>query len=224
MFRPLLASRNRLKSFLAILAFSFIALSAKAEDSVYGSLQIGLNLGRFSTSGPQENRRGIIFGGGIEIPLGGNYYLQPEMNYIEKGGRSDLNSINALGAEDVFVKYDFVDIPLLFKARFGESDFRVEVLGGPYFGFAITKTLVVQTTTATTSSTAQLAGTDYGAILGVGADFKVSGDSSVFFTGRYMLGLADASAATTTSSTSTAAATAVNNRGIVLALGYKIPI
>ncbi len=219
MFRPLPASRSNL---LCLLALLFCSAAALAEDSIYGSLQLGLNLGRFSSSGPQENRRGLVFGGAIEIPLGGNYFFQPEMNYIEKGGRSTLNSINAAGAADIFIKYDFVDIPLLFKARFGEADMRLELVGGPYIGFALTKSLVVQSSSGTDTSTAlDLTGTDYGAILGLGADFKISNDSWFFLTGRYIMGLANVA---TTAASTTTAVSAVNNRCIMMAFGYKIQI
>lgn len=222
MYRPSPASRSNL---LCILTLLFCSAAALAEDSIFGSLQVGLNLARFSSSGPQENRRGLVFGGAVEIPIGNNYFLQPEMNYIEKGGRSTLNTINAAGALDIFIKYDFVDIPILFKARFGESDMRLELVGGPFIGFALTKSLVVQNISGGDTSTAvDLAGTDYGAILGLGADFKISSDSWFFFTGRYIMGLANIVPSTLAASSSSSTASAVNNRGIMMAFGYKIQI
>lgn len=220
MSRPSPASRSNLLTIFVVL---FCAATVFAEDNIYGSLQIGMNLGRFSTSGPQENRRGLVFGGGIEIPVGGNYFIQPEVNYIEKGGKSDLNSINTSGVADIYIKYDFVDIPVLFKARYGESDLRVELLGGPYVGFALSKALVVEPVSGSATSTnLNFGGTDYGAILGLGVDFKISSDSWFYFTGRYIYGLANIVSATTTGASSSV--TAVNNRGIMMAFGYKIQI
>ena len=190
---------------------------AWASDGIYGVLQAGFNLGRFSTSGPQENRRGLIFGGGIELPLGGNFFLQPEVNYVEKGQRSTLSAINNLGATDAFVKYDFVDVAVLTKVKFGRNDLKLEILAGPYYGFALTRALVVSTSSGDTltDASSSLASSDYGGMIGIGADFKAGIDTAFYFNGRYVYGLANL--ASTTGGT----VTSVSNRGIFLSFGYR---
>lgn len=224
MFRPSPENRNSPLSILFLCLFGLSTSLFAEEVGVYGAIHGGINLARFSTSGPQENRRGLTFAGGFEIPLGDLFFLEPEIAYMERGYRLPLGTINAAGVADSFIKYDFVDIPILVKKRFGPADFSIDLMGGPYVGFALSRAAVTEAsggavTTIDLSST--LASMDYGLVLGVGGNFAVARDSAVYLHMRYLWGLANLNA-TTTGSSSSASTTSLSSVGISLVLGYRV--
>lgn len=189
------------------------------DVGLYGALHGGINLARTSANGPQENRRGITFGGGLEIPMGSSWYFQPEMSYVEKGSRAPLGDINSNSLTDAFLRYDFIEMPLLFKKKFGQADLAIELMGGPYVGFALTKAYVTESSTAgstTTDLTSQLASLDYGLALGFGGDYRIANDTAIYFNARYMMGLANLDLS--------GSPTSVAMRSIFLVVGYRIMI
>lgn len=216
MFKLSPESRNSF-SLLALLVCLFSLFAHAEEIGVYGTLHGGINLARFSSSGAQENRRGLTVGGGIEIPLGDLFFLQPEVTYIEKGSRTTLGAINAAGLADSFIKYDFVDVPILLKKRFGRGEFTVDLVFGPYIGFAMTRAAITQDASGTVTTTnldSSLQSLDYGAVFGIGGNFKIDAETGVFLHGRYLWGLANLSV--------TASSVSVKTSAISLILGYKV--
>lgn len=81
---------------------------------------------------------GVVFGNintaFIEIGLSPGFAIQPEVNYIQKGGK--LNSID----ENDFslrVKMDYLETPLLAKFRLGSRAFKGYLIAGPSVGYAL---------------------------------------------------------------------------------------
>lgn len=83
-----------------------------------------------------------------ELDLGYNFSVQPEVNYNEKGFRSDLNKDFTLfgvnlpvGASAVTV-VRYVDIPVLAKYKFGNAEgVRAYLMAGPSLGYALDGTI-----------------------------------------------------------------------------------
>lgn len=208
-------------SFSLLFLFATSGFAAQ-EVGIYGSLHSGLAVSRLSTSGPQENRRGLIFGGGVEIPLGELFFLQPELTYVEKGTRASLSAINSAGISDSIVKYDFLDIPVLVKKRFGTGEFMMDILAGPYLGYALTRAAVSESSTGTVTTTdmaSSLATIDYGFVIGVGGTFRMSADASFYIQGRYSKGLA---ALNTTTVTVGGSSVSLSMNAISLMFGYQV--
>ena len=83
-----------------------------------------------------------------ELDLGYNFFVQPEVNYNEKGFRSDLNKDFTLfgvnlpvGANAVTV-VRYVDVPVLAKYKFGHTEgVRAYLMAGPSLGYALNGTI-----------------------------------------------------------------------------------
>lgn len=139
-----------------------------------------------------SSRNGFVGGAFLNIGLGGNLSLQPELLYAQKGF-----SIDELGATAT-AKLDYVEIPVLLKLNLLGDDQQVRpvLFAGGFVAFE-----------ASCSASAEAAGvevsedcddvlseretTDYGAVFGAGLDIEVSEGLYVVLDGRYNLGLSD---------------------------------
>jgi Outer membrane protein beta-barrel domain len=88
------------------------------------------------------------FGAFYELDLGHNFSVQPEINYNEKGFKSDIGKDFTLfgvnlpvGANAVTV-IKYVDVPVLAKYKFGNTEgVHAYVIAGPSLGYAMNGTI-----------------------------------------------------------------------------------
>ena len=78
-----------------------------------------------------------------EIGLHKNFAIQPELNFTQKGFQinegTDLNIFNVpvpVGVTAIS-KFNYLEMPLLAKARFGNEKANFYMLAGPTFGYAM---------------------------------------------------------------------------------------
>jgi len=128
----------------------------------------------------EGSRKGLVAGAFLAFPLGGPLSLQPEALFAQKGSAYDFSDL------DTTIKLDYVEVPLLLKARFGVG-IRPYVFAGPYVGFRLS---------AKADSDAgddgpdgldledETKGTDYGYVAGAGLEIGV-----VLVEARYARGL-----------------------------------
>lgn len=70
----------------------------------------------------------------LEIGLSERFAIQPEVNYVQKGGK-----VSPSGSDAFFlkVKMDYLEAPILAKLRLGDGPFRGYLIAGPSFGYAL---------------------------------------------------------------------------------------
>jgi hypothetical protein len=124
-----------------------------------------------------KNKIGFLFGGGTELFSVPHISLEIEALYARKGCKVDVGGVEGDYTLDV------ISVPALVKVKFlpGPSPY---VLGGGEVSYIITHKLDDVDIKDTTKSI------DYGVFFGVGYELSMPG-ASLFFEGRYNLGLAN---------------------------------
>lgn len=83
----------------------------------------------------------------VEIPLGTNFSIQPELNYLQKGFQIresfNINQNSNLGFDiplggKLSLKNNYIEMPLLAKVKLGDAETpHAYILFGPSFGYMI---------------------------------------------------------------------------------------
>ncbi len=75
----------------------------------------------------------------FELPIAGPLAIQPEFLFVQKGGKSEF-AVNSDNKGKASVVYNYLEIPLLLKLKFGSTDGEgaaFYLIGGPYAGYVI---------------------------------------------------------------------------------------
>lgn len=121
-----------------------IAFSVTAQSVV--GLRGGINLANVSDiqlennqSIDPENIVGLHFGLFTELGISNSFAIQPELNFLQKG--SEVSDINIEGTpragSSLKVRINYLEVPVLAKARFGENKLTGFLMAGPSLGYAM---------------------------------------------------------------------------------------
>jgi len=161
----------------------FLTIILISTTHAYGfKFMVGGHLAKYAV-GPEgagvewKNKTGFIVGGGIELFSVPHISLEIEGLYFRKGSKVEI-----IGVEGDYT-LDVISIPALVKIKIlpGPSPY---VLAGGEFSYILTHKLDGVDIKNTTKSI------DYGVIFGAGYEMSMPG-ASLFFEGRYHLGLAN---------------------------------
>jgi hypothetical protein len=169
-----------------------------SEAQIRIGILTGLNLGSITT--PDEflslpniklyNLNGFTIGFIGEFTLTNTIRLQIEPRYIQKGQKSEL--IDPKFTSKIISTFDYLELPILVKAEFGESDFRPFVLAGPNIGFLLSISSEAfydgQSVLVNTSKKGYKAN-DFALDFGAGVEYKITSILSLSSSIRYSLGL-----------------------------------
>jgi hypothetical protein len=164
-----------------------------------------------------KNSTGLALGALLEIGLGERFAIQPEVNLVAKGYRLDDD-----GFSDYTEKFNYLEVPLLLKLRFGGENIGVYLAAGPSFGYALsghkkgTTIFGGQVDEDIDFDQDLLKRTDFGAQAGIGINLGL-GPGALFVDGRYLLGFTDLNDDPTL-----ADELEIRHAGINLNAGYKI--
>lgn len=114
-----------------------VVLSLMAISTVFAQTQVGLRAGlnvATTTNSVEADdleapwRPGLVIGLATSFRAGENFAIAPEFNYVQKGSKLE-GSYSPIGTafpfnEEFDVKLNYIELPLLFRAHFGD------VLGG----------------------------------------------------------------------------------------------
>jgi hypothetical protein len=91
----------------------------------------GLNLGNADVEGEEttEGRQGLAVGGMVELGVTSPYSLLVEPMYVQTGARFDLLGATTRG------DFDYLEVPILLKAKFGKIASHAYLIAGPNIGF-----------------------------------------------------------------------------------------
>jgi hypothetical protein len=127
-----------MKKIPALLFLTVFAICVQAQTIIP---KAGLTLSQFSEEDDTEfpkNKLGFTFGIGVNFELNEIFSLQPELNFIQKGARFEVNE--ELNGERYNAKskltINYVEIPLLVRASFGEST-KFYISAGPSLGIGV---------------------------------------------------------------------------------------
>ena len=220
---------KNLFAFFLVVSFATFAQNGQAQVSIRG----GINYASMSANATEKTYKdyknmsivGYQLGLALPIKITQNVALQPELMWIQKGGKSQtvINDNNQLVST---LTTNYVEVPLSLKIGLGNNDgtgLGFYVLGGPYVGIALNSKykndLTVLGVTTSSTKTVDYSNNsnpekrvDWGANLGVGVSF-----GNVYLDGRYNLGINNL--LDNTASNSNTNAPYRRNRGLGLTLG-----
>lgn len=178
-----------------------MGLTTKAQEFHYG-VKAGANFAVQSEIAYYYNNEDIRVGfqGGIfgNMSLAKNFSLQAEVNYEQKGGKS----------EEITSKYDYITVPVLAKYTIGEKDLKFNFNLGPYVGYLVNAELESNNNTTDVIDSSE--DFEFGAIAGIGLSYPVANNNIVLDL-RLGLGL----------SAYNQNDTKPNNKYVGLTLGYE---
>lgn len=122
----------------------------------------------------------------VEIPVSGKFAVQPEVNLIQKGYKTSVDN----GATYELKNFmNYLEVPVLFKGKFGGEKLRFNVLAGPTFGYALDgKIKIEDEETDIDFDESELKRTEIGALLGVGMSYT-AGPGAIFLDARLGWGI-----------------------------------
>jgi hypothetical protein len=179
-----------------IFAVAPTAIAQSKPDRPTFGLYGGLNLATFGGSDVKdaESKAGFLAGVSALWNFSGRWGFQPSVEYTQKGASAkSTDNGTTVGVE---ARISYFEVPLLLRVTADKMQGTT-----PYFVFGPSFAFKSDCTVDLTSGTVKLSQScsalsgkvnsfDYGAMAGVGADFKI-GSMTWTLAARYTLGLAD---------------------------------
>jgi hypothetical protein len=166
-----------MKRRVAAILLAIVALAASPTYAqVTAGVKIGVNFADISIEddeGEQDNidkRTGLAVGAFVDVPLSPMFSFQPEFLYSQKGAKfEDFD-------EEVTIKYDVIQIPLLAKFNFGVQDAPVRgfIVAGPAFSFATKRELDAEDDLFDEDLDDEVESFDFSGVIGAGVQFGMA--------------------------------------------------
>lgn len=128
-----------------VLTALLVVVSIAAAPAQTFIPRIGLSVFKLTGENAVQGAKGtsltsLIVGLGYQIPLNDRFSLQPELNFTRKGAVADADNfvIIVTGVTGTFkVIIDYLEVPILAKATFGNSSTKFFVHAGPCVGYGV---------------------------------------------------------------------------------------
>lgn len=201
-----------MKSLKVFFIFCFVAISFSAFSQINFGVRGGVNLASQTSealgiSQSSDNIIGLTVGALVNVGITDDFSIQPELNYIQKGAKYDID-LSTIGGDNLELEQtlNYLEIPVLAKYGFGGSKIGGFIQAGPSIGFGLSGSASEngEPFDFTWEDTRR---SDFSIQFGAGLNF-----GSLFLDARYGLGLTNL-ADTDDDITAT-------NRGINIGLGY----
>lgn len=195
----------------ALLGAVIIAMPLHAQASLgvlggFVSSSVTANTGTVSIT--PSSRSGFAIGLTATTRIAPKLSVGPDLMYIAKGFKSTFDGANTTS------KFNYVEIPVLLHARFGQGPVQVVLLGGPALSIKVSCSVdASQPGGASVSESCETGGgniksTDFSLMFGGGLRF-----GQIAVTARYDLGLTNIDGNSTDEST-------LKNHALLILLGY----
>jgi len=184
-----------------LLNFAFLAVFAFFSSNVSAQISLGVKAGvniatvslsdEFSPEGASEKSTvGFLFGGVAQFGLSDMFSIQPEVLYYQKGYVQEFEA--SAGGFDLTVTWNYLEVPVLLKANFGDSDKLNYYEGiGPSMGYALDATFDDGTNKEDIDfEQGELSRLDWSLALDAGVNVP-AGSGSLMLNLRYMLGISN---------------------------------
>jgi hypothetical protein len=155
------------------------------DPGIHIAVEGGYSSGWSAVSPPIASccRDGVAAGVSAEIELDDTLSLMPGIRYAEKGG------FTVLGTSQVNVELDYIELPLLLKARMSGSKFQPFFVIGPNLGLNVNARARSGATLQSLKS--RITALDLSIDAGLGAELKLSPQWGMYLLNRYSVGLVD---------------------------------
>ncbi len=217
--------KNLPKILIVLLAW-VIALPAIAQIGV--GVRVGGNLAKVAVTDEDGESVdedvnysfGLVGGGLIELSISDKFAIQPELLYSQHGFAVDMTFFD----EEFSVKtrFNYLQVPILAKIKFGSEPVGFHVMAGPYAGYGVGDITVStemdgekEEETASWEDT-ELKRVDFGVAAGLGVSIS-AGPGRIGLDARYQLGLANMIEEPSGSEK-------LSNRNLQFSLCYIIPL
>ena len=159
--------------------------------ATYSRLQFELN--------DTDRQAGIVAGVMARIPFSSGFFLQPELLYVQKGGRTEDSFRFLVDGEEQIVTVEqthdlsYLEVPLTAQLRLPIESVQPTLFAGPYASFEVGSSYSVtpeQVGDRQLETEVDYEGVGYGAVLGASLDLPV-GTRTVVLDVRYDFGLRD---------------------------------
>lgn len=186
--------------------FALITLAATAQISI--GPRVGVTLAKWSLNedeladfGDIKNRSGLLAGVVAEIRLNDNFAIQPEINFMQKGFKSEYSEVDSIFGsleEKTNAVINYLEVPVLLKAGASFGPARVDVLAGPSFGYGLNGKVKYEFTFDGETEKEEedidfeddeISRLDLGLQFGAAVTFGLGERANIFVDGRYLLGL-----------------------------------
>ncbi|WP_353129430.1 porin family protein [Parapedobacter pyrenivorans] len=126
--------KNTLISF--IFMFAILDAHAQRQEKIGFGIQAGWSMSRISGD-TFDGKAGFIGGVHANFPVFGSFYVQPEVNFQQLGGKykSDAYAIGDILYRDAELNMNYLSVPILMKYRFNPID--LDIFVGPQVGFKL---------------------------------------------------------------------------------------
>ena len=192
-----------------------ISIGPMAGVSIYTFTGSDAEIFDADLSTSKSSRVGFLGGAFAEFEFGNVFALEPQLLWVQKGAKYNVNLTDGTGSGSATVKLDYIQFPVLLKAEYRQAgkDFAPSLFVGPAVAFKTSCKITAEADGVSASddcASDAISSTDWSLIFGLGFEFK-----RFEFQARYDLGL---------SSVSQDSAVDIKNGGWGFTLGYGIPI
>lgn len=155
--------------------------SSAAVNTIWLGGRLGLNLTNFVSDQLKGNtvKTGLVIGGIVEFRLSEVFAVEPGIIYSQVG-------CNYSG-HDITDAYNYIEIPILIKAKFGTTDLKSYIIVGPSIGFEVAATETGPSYTADLGNS--ISATNFSVQFGGGIEYSVNPRTKLFSDVRYAYGL-----------------------------------
>jgi hypothetical protein len=234
----ILESLNTMRKFkIGLLLLVILNLPNKASAQVSIGARAGLSLSKliYSFQGLSINTDRLPeFTGGIpvEIKLSNYFALQPELNFITKGGKSSSSdSFNGYSySSESHVKINYLELPVFAKFSVGNEKIKLDLFAGPVLGYGLSGSsyskFVSNGSVSEDSQTLDfendsISRIDFSINIGAGTSLTV-GANRLFFDIHYQAGLSNMD--TSQSFNGSSNDSSVKNNNIIFTIGMLTPL
>jgi hypothetical protein len=116
--------------FLILAASQYINAQVK-PGYIFGINLSSLTLNTKSISSKPDRPVGLHFGCVFEIPVKGNFKLDPAILLSAKGSNYKIDSV------EFSLSPIYIEVPLIAAYSFGSDEIKISLFAGPYFAFGI---------------------------------------------------------------------------------------
>ncbi len=193
---------------VSILLIAAMPVPSPAQLGITVGVQGGLNIANASfdpdltSDFSKSSRTGLAISGVVEFQLAGPVAISLQPSYLQKGAKIEgpfyVDQIGNPVQTTRTEKLAMFEIPLLLKAKLPVGPARPYAFAGPTLGITLSATETDElkggytfengSSTQDTDVKSTTSSTDFGLMLGAGAEFSVAPMVSITVDGRYALG------------------------------------
>lgn len=191
-----------MKKIIPFIFFLITSITVHCQDITIGGKIGGMFTSIYHADLPDNAYKvGLAFGVINIVKLRNHFYLQPELNYEQRGGKLSLLPKEYNIKLEYILTTDYITIPVLCKIAFGQKE-TFFLLAGPYVGILLNaKERNLDTNLSdgaiiydySAEITDNCSPFEFGLNLGTGIAFRFTEKVKLFFDARYFMSLTSVS-------------------------------